>query len=36
MGFGLSDYMATQGFMVRRTDLLTASLKLNDAQLALA
>ncbi len=34
LGFGLSDYMASKGFMVRRTDLLMASMKLRDAQLA--
>lgn len=34
LGFGLSDWMAAQGFMLRRTDLLMASMKLRDAQMA--
>lgn len=31
LGFGLSDYMATKGFMVRRTDLLMAAMKTSRA-----
>jgi hypothetical protein len=34
LGLGLSDYMAAQGFMLRRTDLLMASMKLRDSQMA--
>ncbi|HYG24881.1 MAG TPA: hypothetical protein VEH04_19100 [Verrucomicrobiae bacterium] len=34
IGLGVSDYMASQGFMLRRTDLLMASLKLREAELA--
>jgi hypothetical protein len=34
LGFGVSDYMASKGFMLRRTDLLMASMKLRDTQLA--
>ena len=36
LGFGLSDYMAVQGFMVRRTDLLMTSMKTSPPQLAAA
>jgi hypothetical protein len=34
LGFGVSDYMASKGFMLRRTDLLMASAKLRDTQMA--
>jgi len=34
LGFGVSDYMASKGFMMRRTDLLMASAKLPNTQLA--
>jgi hypothetical protein len=34
LGLGISDYMASKGFMVRRTDLLIAAMKMAEVQIA--